>query len=105
MDRLLLWPEVDQQIDDLPLNTSSVYVRYSLDGMALDDIRLAAFTRGANSGTPLIVTHNWSSNGRRVSQSQEFLEPGRAAEYTINTAAFATIENHSVIFECPVSRD
>ena len=100
VDRLLLWPEVDHQIDDLPSEPSHIYVRYVIDGMAVDDIRLAAYTTLPSRETTLVVTHNWSSNGRRISQSHEFAEPGTPAEYTIDTGAFSTIENHSIIFEC-----
>ena len=99
-ERLLLWPEVDREINSLPKDTSQVYVRYAVSGMALDEIRLAAFTKGKNRGTPLVVTHNWSANGRRISQSHEFSEPGIPAEYTIDTGAFSKIENHSIVFEC-----
>ncbi len=99
VERLLLWPEVDQEISGLPAGTKKVYVRYALKGMALDDIRLAAFTAGASEASPLRVTHDWYSRGSRMSHSLEIPNPDEPFEYVIHTAPFGEVKNLSIVFE------
>ena len=100
VDRLLLWPEVDEHISDLPRETKRVYVRYLLNGMALDEVRLATFTP-ADSRTSLVVTHNWFSRGSKLSHSQEIKQLNRPFDYMVNTGPFAEVRNLSIVFECP----
>jgi hypothetical protein len=100
VDRLLLWPEVDEHISDLPTETRKVYVRYCLNGMALDDVRLAVFTP-AVSKTSLLVTHNWSSRGSKISHTQEIEQPNLPVDYVVNTGTFSEVKNLSIVFECP----
>jgi len=101
IDRLLIWPEVDREISALPVQTKKLYLRYALDGMALDDIRLAAFTPAQAAGqTSLTITHEWESAGRRMSQSVVISEPENRFEYLVRTPPAAELENLSIMFEC-----
>jgi hypothetical protein len=65
VDRLLRWPEVDRKVRDLPPGTKKVYVRYRLDGLALDDIRLAALTQGKSGSGRIRIAHVFRENGRQ----------------------------------------
>jgi len=100
--RFLAWPEVDRTVDKLPPGAKKVYLRYRLDRMACDDIRLAAFTRGVKTGASrLLVTHEWVSNGRKHSQSVEIEDAFSESGYTVNTGRWGEVKNVAVVFECP----
>src|SRR5207302_3370560 len=53
INRTLRWPEVFHQVRSLPAGTQHVYVRYRINGMALDNIRLAAISP-ADRKSPLV---------------------------------------------------
>jgi len=101
VERLLLWPEVDREINSLPEKTEKVYLRYFLKGMALDDIRMAAFTAVDSVASPLLVSHHWYSRGSRMSHSVKVMEPAKPFDYQINTNPLAEVKNLSIVFECP----
>jgi len=104
VERLLLWPEVDREVASLPAATKKVYLRYALQGMSLDDIRLAVFTAAASGPAPLRVSHHWYARGSRMSHSVEISEPEKALEYLININEFSDVENQSIVFECLADR-
>ncbi len=101
--RLLLWPEIDKEIGGLPAGTHRVYVRYSLKAMALDDIRLAAYSPGGSEFSPVRITHEWYSRGAKRSQSLEIVNAVEPFDYVIHTGSLAGVENLSIVFECPDS--
>jgi hypothetical protein len=98
-NRLLAWPEVDRSAE-LPAGTGAAYVRYSLDGMALDDIRLATGSSASADGE-LVITHRWSSRNAPCSFSVRLDSPGVESSYTVNTG-YGEVTNLAVEFECPV---
>jgi hypothetical protein len=97
-----LWPEVDRGIDSFPTGTRKLYLKYSVKGMALDDIRLALFTPAGPESKPLLVTHNWYSKGSRMSHGVEIKEPDKPLKYLVRTNPMAVIRNLSIVFECPL---
>jgi hypothetical protein len=96
--RLLAWPEVDKSVE-LPDGTGKAYVRYSLDGMAIDDIRLATGSRPPSKGGALLITHRWSSRNAPRSFSVRLDNPGAKSNYTVNTGP-GEVTNLAVEFEC-----
>jgi hypothetical protein len=101
--RLLRWPEVDKLVDKLPANTRKVYLRYRLEGMALDDIRLAVYTppsRATDRKNTIKVTHEWAVNGVGSSFSREIGNPASEFGYTVYTGP-RNIKNLSLIMACP----
>lgn len=97
IDRTLRWPEVDRQVRDASLPSGKpVYVRLSFDGMAVDDIRLATYSRAAGA-SPLQVTHVWRENGTE----RRHTHAGQAS-YVVDVPADAKIENLQIVLECPV---
>ncbi len=99
-NRLLAWPEVDRSVE-LPAGTKTAYVRYSLDGMALDDIRLASSSPADGPGGALVITHRWRSRNVPRSFSVRLDEASRELNYTVNTGP-GEVTNLAVEFECPV---
>ena len=99
--RVLAWPEVDQVVENLPAGTGKVFVRYRLDGMALDDVRLAAFTALAAGPARLLVTHRWRTGGQNLSQTIEIGDPRQETVYTVN-AGRGEVVPLALEFECPV---
>ncbi len=100
VDRLLRWPEVDREVKALPEGTRRVYVRYRFDGMALDDIRLAAVSADRRSSSKLLVTHVWEEDGRRRHYTARLDPNGGEQRYRIRVRPGATVRNRAVIFEC-----
>jgi hypothetical protein len=99
IDRTLRWPEVDRQVRDASLPAGKpVYVRLSFDGMAVDDIRLATYSRAVGA-SPLQVTHMWRQNGQERSQTHT-----GQSNYVIDLPADAKIENLQIVLECPAAR-
>ncbi|MBW7995652.1 MAG: hypothetical protein FVQ81_03555 [Candidatus Glassbacteria bacterium] len=98
--RLLCWPEVDERVK-LPQGTETVYVRYKLNGMALDDIRLAVSSPVAQTGGPLVITHRWQSRNAQRSHSVRLEDPSEQTTYIVNTGP-GEVRNLAVEFECPL---
>ncbi|MCW5979034.1 MAG: hypothetical protein KIT09_13215 [Bryobacteraceae bacterium] len=97
--RLLRWPEVDRQVRSLPPGLTRAYVRYRLEGMALDDIRLAVLGAGRPHRGRLEITHEWRQGDRRRSHTERI--PDAAAEHRyIVDAGSGGIENLSVTLAC-----
>ncbi|MEA2063698.1 MAG: hypothetical protein U9P14_08380, partial [Gemmatimonadota bacterium] len=99
-NRLLAWPEVDRTAA-LPPGTKTAYVRYSLDGMALDDIRLAVSSPAGEPGGALLITHRWRSRNAPRSFSVRLDDASGELSYMVNTGP-GEVTNLAVEFECPV---
>jgi hypothetical protein len=99
-DRLLVWPEVDRRVEGIPAGTRKVFVRYRLDGMALDDIRLSSFTRPeAGPAARLEIKHEWLSGGMRMSKTIEIADPSTGSSYNLD-AGTGEMKNKTIILEC-----
>ncbi len=99
VERLLAWPETDTQVAPGP-GVRKLYVRYRVEGMALDDIRLSAFTAGGGRTGRLVLTHEWLSGGNRVSRTVEVPDPSREFRYGLDTGR-GEFKNISLTLECP----
>ena len=98
--RLLVWPEVDKELSDFPAGTKKIYLRYHLEGLALDDIRLALFTPAGDYPSNINLTHEWISGGRQVSKTVRIDNPTLEKLYLVNIGA-GEIQNTALILECP----
>ncbi|HUJ21071.1 MAG TPA: hypothetical protein VLX58_06075 [Bryobacteraceae bacterium] len=101
IDRTLRWPEVFREVRGLPAGTARVYVRYWLQGIALDSVRLAAISPGERRSPFLEITHLWHESGAARSHVERISEPRREHRYSVRTSASAPITNDAVIFDCP----
>ena len=99
---LLRWPEVDRTVERLPQGTRRVYLRYRIEGMALDDIRLAIFTRPsqAEETHKVNIIHEWTADGIGRSLSQQINDPSREYGYTVNIGP-RNLVNRALILACP----
>lgn len=97
VDRLLRWPEVDRQVRSLPPGTRKVYVRYSIEGLAIDDFRLAAITPAAGGGQ-LTITHVWREAGRQRTHVEKLARPGVAHSYVVEAGRRPAAE--ALVLEC-----
>lgn len=97
IDRMLRWPEVDKRITDLPDDTRKLYVRYTLDRMALDDVRLATVPPSTSRPGNAVITHVWKENGV-VRQHAEVVSSSTKS-YGINIPAEGSLENVAIIIE------
>ena len=78
-----------------------VYLKYTLDGMALDDLRIALFTSPPARQSRLVITHVWAAGNSQSSQTMEITKPEKETSYKINAGPGSKIENKAVIFYCP----
>jgi hypothetical protein len=98
IDRTLLWPEVDRHVETG--GAGEVYVRYSAQGLALDDFRMAVETAGGPGSSALQVTHRWKENGIAKSASR-LVPPGtKHLDYAVVTTRGAKIGNEAILLEC-----
>ena len=98
IDRTLPWPEVDRHVETG--GAKEVYVRYSLQGLALDDFRMAMESAGEPGSSLLQITHQWKENGVAKSASR-LIPPGtNHLDYAIVTTPGAKIVNDALVFEC-----
>jgi hypothetical protein len=103
IDRTLRWPEVLRQVRELPENTRRIYVRYRLKGVALDNLRLAAFSPVQSRSPLLEVTHLWHEGSEARSHVERITEPWRERRYSVVTGAAGPITNDALILYCPPS--
>ncbi|MEO6829772.1 MAG: hypothetical protein ABI164_08160, partial [Acidobacteriaceae bacterium] len=100
--QVLRWPEVDRSVRDLPAGTRRVYVRYQIDGLAIDHFRLATIRPENPSATQhLKITQIWKENGEQKEFHKDILHANRSQQYEISVPKQATIDNTALIFECP----
>jgi hypothetical protein len=98
IDRTLRWPEVDKSVEFAP--TPQAYVRYRIQGMALDSFRLARRFRQNTTRSPLVVIHQWTENGVAKSSSRTIPAGQAQARYAIEIPKGATVRNTAIVFEC-----
>jgi hypothetical protein len=101
IDRTLRWPEIFRQVRSLPPGTRHVYVRYRLEGVALDSLRLAIISPQERQSPLVEVTHLWHEGSDARSHIERITEPGREHRYTVRTKKAAHVVNDAVIFYCP----
>lgn len=100
--QVLRWPEVDRSVRTLPAGTLRVYVRYRIDGLAIDHFRLATL-RAANPAASqrLTVTQEWTENGQPKSFQKTIADAKDSTQYLIHVPKDATVKNVALIMECP----
>ncbi len=100
--QLLRWPEVDRSIRDLPAGTKRVYVRYRIDGLAIDHFRLATLRHTNPAASEhLKITQIWTENGEQKEFHKDILHASEPQQYEISASKKATIDNLALIIECP----
>jgi hypothetical protein len=100
IDRTLRWPEVDRHITALPPGTHRVYIKYRIQGMALDDVRLAANSRLKPPSSSVRITHLWKQNGVEHNNTQSFDSAHGPQTYSVQIPEAAQISNEALIVEC-----
>ncbi|HWF65774.1 MAG TPA: hypothetical protein VN670_00630, partial [Acidobacteriaceae bacterium] len=103
--QVLRWPEIDRSVRDLPAGTRRVYVRYSIDGLAIDHFRLAT-ERPADSAASqhLQITQIWKENGVEQKFQKDILRAGDPQQYEISIPQRAQVDNVALVLECPASK-
>ncbi|HYK87517.1 MAG TPA: hypothetical protein VE398_02015 [Acidobacteriota bacterium] len=100
--QLLRWPEVDRKVRDLPQGIRKVYVRYRLNGMGLDSLRLAAISPGAHRPGTLEITHQWLADGQVKTHVERIERHWLDHDYVVDTGSADNIVNQSLILSCPI---
>lgn len=100
--QVLRWPEVDRSVRNLPAGTKRVYVRYRMDGLAIDHFRLATL-RPANPSASqhLKITQIWEENGAQKEFHKDIEHANDPQQYEISVPSQAKIDNVALILECP----
>ncbi|HEY3439306.1 MAG TPA: hypothetical protein VGK29_01075 [Paludibaculum sp.] len=96
--RLLRWPEVDRHVA-VPASRE-IYVRYRVQDLALDQVRLAMEMQAPVGASPLHISHLWKEHGAARSFTQVVSVGATAGSYAIDVPAGAQMVNEAVIFEC-----
>ena len=99
--RVLRWPETDARVDDLPAGLHRVFVRYRLDGMALDQVRLTALLRAPTKQSPLEITHQWREDGQAKRHVERIEDPSVERRYAVETGPTRSITNDALVLYCP----
>jgi len=99
LDRTLRWPEVFRQVRSLPPGTRHAYVRYRLEGIALDSLRLAVISPQEIKSPAVEVTHLWHEGAQARSHVERIAEPWREHRYAVRTGKAVT--NDAVVLYCP----
>ncbi len=97
IDRTLLWPEVDRHIDLAGIG--EVYIRYRVQGLALDSFRLAVESKAKPAASALQITHLWKESGVTKSHTQRIPSGATGLRYAIDIPTGAQVTNESLIFE------
>jgi hypothetical protein len=95
IDRLLRWPEVFKQVRDLSAGQREVFVKIKSSGPAIDNIRLALYSRGADA-SKLVISQLWSENGHLQRHDENIGAGETSHRFALTTGA--EIENQAVIF-------
>ncbi|HKW97613.1 MAG TPA: hypothetical protein VJN43_07750 [Bryobacteraceae bacterium] len=101
IDRTLRWPEVFREVDHLPNGAKRVYVRYRLNGIALDSLRLAVVSVEQRKSPQVEVTHLWHEGNAARSHVERIAEPWHEHYYSVQTSTASPIVNDAVIYYCP----
>lgn len=98
--QLLRWPEVDKTVNSVPPGTKKVYVRYLLENIGMDSVRLAARVPAGSPAGTIEITHVWRSNGQKKEHKQRLTI---ASDYQVDTGTSAAIVNEALILYCSPS--
>lgn len=97
-ERLLRWPEVDRHV---PVPASrEIYVRYRVQDLALDQVRLALETQATGGASPLHISHLWKERGIARSFTQVISAGATSGSYAVDVPAGAQVVNEAIILEC-----
>ncbi len=100
--QVLRWPEVDRRVRDLPAGTRRVYVRYRIDGLAIDHFRLATVRPADPSASQhLKITQIWEENGEQHEFHKDIQHANDPLQYQITIPGQAKVDNVALILECP----
>jgi hypothetical protein len=100
--QVLRWPEVDRSVRDLPGGTRRVFVRYRIDGLAIDHFRLATLRPADPSAKgQLQITQIWEENGEQKEFHKDILNANDPTQYEISVPKQAKVDNVAFILECP----
>lgn len=98
IDRTLRWPEIDRRV--AISGARDIYVRYRIQGLALDEFRLAIEAKQPAPSSAVEVTHVWLENGARKTLTRR-IPPGAAEyHYSIEIPAGVKVVNEAIVFEC-----
>ncbi len=97
ISRLLLWPQVFQEVRLLPAGTKRVYVKIRSSGPAVDDLRFAVYAQGTPPTGQVKVTQIWSENGQRREHVERFHATTANREFTIR--AGKDVQNLAIVFQ------
>jgi len=97
-ERLLRWPEVDRHVA-VPASRE-IYVRYRVQDLALDQVRLALETQAPGGASPLHISHFWKEQGTAKSFTQVVSAGATAGTYTIDVHAGAQVVTEAIILDC-----
>ena len=104
IDRTLRWPEVDRHVTALPPGTRRVYVQYRIQGMALDDVRLATNSAIKSGPSTVRITHLWKQDGVEHNKTEPFDAARSPQAYSVDIPEAAQISNEALIVECLQSK-
>ncbi len=104
IDRTLRWPQVDRRVRNLAHGTRRIYIRYQLQGMGLDTVRLAAVRSGLQSASPLQITHLWNENGKARERVERIGTGQIHSKYGIRIPLDAVVSNEALVFESPADK-
>ncbi len=97
ISRLLLWPEVFQQVRVLPAGTKRVYVKILSAGPAVDNLRFAVYAQGTPPTGQTKITQIWSENGQRREHVERLDATTLNREFAIR--AGKDVQNLAIVFE------
>ena len=102
IQQVLRWPEVDRKLRNLSKGTRHVYVRYQIQGMALDTVRLAAISPiPPTASQHLEIIHVWEENGKQREFHTNIENAEHAQQYEIPIPDGAIVDNVAVVLDCP----
>jgi hypothetical protein len=101
IDRTLRWPEVFRRVRSLSAGTRHAYVRYRLEGIALDSLRLAVISPQEIKSPVVEVTHLWHEGAQARAHVERISEPWSEHRYDVRTGEGEAVTNNAVILYCP----
>jgi len=100
--QVLRWPEVDRSVRDLPQGTRRVYVRYQIQGLAIDHFRLASIRpEDPSASHHLNITQIWEENGVQREFHKDIQHANDAQQYEVSVPQQAKVNNVALVLECP----
>jgi hypothetical protein len=103
IQQVLRWPEVDRSLRNLPQGTRRVYVRYQIQGLAIDKLRLATIRQAVPAASQhLEITHIWEENGKHHELHKDIQNAQASQQYDIAIPKQASVDNVALILDCPL---